>query len=203
MAAGNAHPTALWVAYNCCVEIATVYRENGFINMASTLNHPSLDDSSVLGFVMPKITVSHTAQTKDKARPHISSPKFFSIPQMRYQNAYVWLVLVSALDIILTALVLFAWHGQEVNPIASLIISTLGFSWVVVFKFATMMTAVVICEIVGRNRDRMGRVLAYVAVLINSTPVIYTFCLLTKAGLMPEVPEPVMVVMCTVAYTFI
>ncbi len=114
---------------------------------------------------------------------------------MRYQNAYVWLVFVSALDIILTTLVLFAWHGSEVNPVAALIIYTLGFSWVIVFKFTTMMIAIVICEIVGRDRDLMGRVLAYLAVAINSTPVIYTFCLLTTAGLLPDVPEPVLIVM--------
>ncbi len=163
--------------------------------MATTLRHPNLDDSSLLGFVMPKLSGNTAALTKNNPALNQAQPRFFSIPQMRYQNAYVWLVFVSALDIILTALVLFAWHGSEVNPLAALIIYTLGFSWVVVFKFATMMTAIVICEIVGRNHDVKGRVLAYLTVAINSLPVIYTFCLLSKADLLPGVPEPVLVVM--------
>jgi len=171
-------------------------------DMGTTLPHHGLDDSSILGFVMPKFPTGEIAHAQSKVGTHPASPHFFSIPQMRYQNAYVWLVFVSALDIMLTALVLFAWHGREVNPMASLIISTMGFAWVVVFKFATMMTAIVICEVVGRNRDLLGRVLAFLAVMINSFPVIYTFCLLTKAGLLPDVPEPVLVVMRHTQFLF-
>ena len=46
---------------------------------------------------------------------------------MRYQNRYVWLLLVSALDLILTMLVLYMWDGYEVNPVAAAVIKHVGF----------------------------------------------------------------------------
>ena len=49
-------------------------------------------------------------------------PPFLSTPEMHYQNAYVWLVFVSVLDIVLTKLVLFVWEGYEANPVAAAVI---------------------------------------------------------------------------------
>jgi len=100
---------------------------------------------------------------------------------MRYQNAYVWLVFVSALDLFLTMLVLFWWTGREVNPIADAIIRHMGFGWTIVFKFALIVLVIVICEVVGRRNDRTGRMLAMVAIMISAFPVAYTFALLFKA----------------------
>ena len=104
---------------------------------------------------------------------------------MRYQNAYVWLVLVSALDVILTALVLYVWQGDEVNPVAETIIRQKGFGWIVAFKLGMCVLVVVICEVVGRRDDRLGRQLAIVAVVINAFPVAFTFVLLRQAGPIP------------------
>ena len=120
-----------------------------------------------------------------KRRPRL--PRFLSVPEMRYQNAYVWLVLVSALDIMLTMLVLYAWKGVEVNPIAAAILKQMGFVWLIIFKFATVVFVVVICEVIGRKKDRMGRTLAYAAVFINALPVAYTFVLLSRSGPAPAV----------------
>ena len=119
-------------------------------------------------------------------RPEGPPPTFFSMPAMRYQDHYVWLVLVSAMDIILTALVLYVWEGEEANPMAEAIISNMGFGWAILFKFGMMLTAVVVSEVVGRIDDRKGRKLATVAVLINAFPVVYTFALLMKSGPPPE-----------------
>ncbi|MGB0714948.1 MAG: DUF5658 family protein [Phycisphaerae bacterium] len=115
-------------------------------------------------------------------QPEVDAPRFFSLPAMRYQDHYVWLVLVSAMDIILTALVLFVWEGEEANPIAESIISTMGFGWAILFKFGMMLAVVVVCEVIGRRNDRQGKRLATTAVIINSTPVIYTFALLLNSG---------------------
>lgn len=115
-------------------------------------------------------------------RPKRRLPSFLSLPQMRYQNAYVWLVFVSALDIILTWLVLYVWQGHEVNPMASAIIETWGFGWAILFKFGMMLFAVIACEVIGRRNDRAGRRLAIAAVIINAIPVAYTFALLFFAG---------------------
>ena len=103
---------------------------------------------------------------------------FFSIPEMRYQNAYVWLVFVSALDIILTMIVLHHWEGEEVNPFAERLMTELGFGWAILFKFSMMLAAVISCEVVGRRNDRVGRRLSVAAVVINGFPVAFTLGLL-------------------------
>jgi len=112
-------------------------------------------------------------------------PGLLAVPQMRYPNAYVWLVLVSSLDIILTLLVLAFWGGNEVNPIADAVIEVMGFAWAIVFKFALIVLVVILCEIVGRLNDRAGRALAKTAVVIGGLPVLYTFALLLTAGPSP------------------
>lgn len=106
------------------------------------------------------------------------TPTFFSIPEMRYQSAYVYLVFVSALDIVLTGLVLYRWNGDEVNPIAAEIIRQMGFGWALLFKFGMMLVAVIVCEVIGRRSDRVGRRLAVAAVIINGLPVVYTLVVL-------------------------
>ncbi len=109
---------------------------------------------------------------------------FLSLPQMRYQDAYVWLVLISTLDIILTWLVLTVWDGYEVNPIASAIIAEMGFTGAIIFKFAIVVLVVVLCEVIGRGgarNDRTGRALSIAAVGINAIPVAYTFGLIYAA----------------------
>ena len=103
------------------------------------------------------------------------------MPPMRYQNAYLWLVFVSALDVFLTSLVLYVWDGYEVNPIVGAIVSRMGFGWTVAFKFAMCVLVIIICEVVGRRRDRAGRRLAVAAVIINSFPVVFGFALLLAA----------------------
>ena len=108
--------------------------------------------------------------------------RFFSIPEMRYQSAYVWLVFVSALDILLTLLVLYIWEGEEINPIADSVIQRKGFVWVIAYKFAMMLVAVIACEAVGRRSDRAGRRLSVIAVIINGLPVAFTFALLMHVG---------------------
>lgn len=100
---------------------------------------------------------------------------------MRYQNAYVWLVFVSALDVFLTMLVLYVWKGHEVNPMAKAIIAHMGFQWTIAFKFGLIVFVIVICEVVGRKSDRAGRQLSIVAVVISAIPVAYTFALLFRA----------------------
>ena len=109
-------------------------------------------------------------------------PPFLSLPQMRYQNSYVWLILVSALDLILTMLVLFVWDGHEVNPVAAAVIAQMGYVGAIGLKFGIVILVILICELIGRRSDRDGRTLATGAILISVVPVIYTFVLLLRAG---------------------
>jgi len=110
---------------------------------------------------------------------------------MRYPNCYVWLVLVSTLDIILTKLVLELWFGYEVNPIARAVIGHMGTPGAVALKFGIVVFVIIMCEVIGRYRDRDGRVLATGAVLISAVPVVYSFALLLSAGPAPDDPPEV------------
>jgi hypothetical protein len=116
----------------------------------------------------------------EKQPPRLKLPSFLSVPEMRYQNAYVWLVLVASLDLILTMLVLYWWGGSEVNPIADAVIAHLGYGWAIVFKFSTIIFVIIICEVVGRREPRSGRSLAIGAVVINAIPVAFTIAILLR-----------------------
>ena len=117
-----------------------------------------------------------------EAGPDRSAPAFGALPPMRYPNSYVWLVLVSSLDLILTLLVLGGGGGWEVNPIAAAVIAETGYVGAIGFKFAIVVLVIVMCEVVGRQSERKGRAIALVAVVISALPVAYSFTLLLWAG---------------------
>lgn len=147
-------------------------------------NHPLLSDDRLCGECGTESVMSE---------PTCAQPTFLSLPAMRYQNTYVWLIFVSALDIFLTILVLFWWTGREVNPIADAIIKHMGFTWTIVFKFALIILVIVICEVVGRRDDRTGRRLAIAAVVISAIPVAYSFALLFKAAPPIDTTTPIQI----------
>jgi len=97
---------------------------------------------------------------------------------MRYQTGYVWFIFVSSLDIMLTWLIL-SKGGSEVNPVAKLVIDAWGLPGAIIFKLSLMLFVIIACEIVGRKSDLKGRVLALVAILISSFPVVWSLTLLT------------------------
>ncbi len=102
---------------------------------------------------------------------------WFTIPDMRYQNAYAWLIFVSAMDVMLTWLILFV-GGSETNPIAQFAIDGFGLTGLILYKFALMVFVIIMCEIVGRKRDRTGLRLAIAGIAISSIPVVWSFILL-------------------------
>ncbi len=113
-------------------------------------------------------------------------PAWRSLPQMRYQNAYVWILFFSSMDVMLTLLIL--WLGEEetveINPVARFVIDGwggvhgLGMAGASGLKFALVVLAIVICEIVGRSSDRKGRRLAWVLAFIAAVPVVWSLGLL-------------------------
>lgn len=96
---------------------------------------------------------------------------------MLYQQLYVWAVFLSAMDVMLTWLIL-SRSGDEVNPLARLVIGEWGMAGASAFKFALVMFAIVACELVGRRRHATGRRLAMACVLINALPVTWSLVLL-------------------------
>ena len=93
-----------------------------------------------------------------------------------YPRAYVGYVALAALDVVLTTLIL-RLGGVEVNWFAAWVIErarsieTTGITGMTLFKFATVFFVLLACEIVGRQRARLGRQLAAVAVAISVIPV--------------------------------
>jgi hypothetical protein len=106
-----------------------------------------------------------------------TQPHPLSQPEMLYQSAYVWFVFVSALDVMLTWKILDK-GGDEVNPVAREVIDLWGFEGAILFKFAVVIWVVIACELVGRRRVVTGRRLAWTAVIVSASPVVYSLWLL-------------------------
>lgn len=93
-----------------------------------------------------------------------------------YPKAYSTFVALAALDVVLTAVIL-RLGGNEVNAIAAWVIEKArsieesGYTGMTFFKFATVLFVLVACEIVGRQRETLGRTLAQCAVVLNIVPV--------------------------------
>lgn len=117
------------------------------------------------------------ASTVASSAVAVARPLSLAAPEMRYQSEYVWLVFVSSLDIMLTWAIL-QQGGEEVNPVADLVIAMWGLHGAIAFKFALMLFVIVSCEIIGRKSDRAGFRLAIVAVGISAFPVVYSLGLL-------------------------
>jgi len=99
------------------------------------------------------------------------------LPPVRYPNAYVWFVFFSALDIMLTWAILKR-GGQEVNPLAHQVISAWGLNGAIIFKFSLTIMVVLVCEFTARQRERLARALAMLAMIVSGVPVFYSLGLL-------------------------
>jgi hypothetical protein len=96
---------------------------------------------------------------------------------MLFEQAYLWLVFLASVDIMFTWLIL-ARAGVEVNPVASMVIDAWGMPGAVVFKFALVTVAIVICEEVGRTKPKVGQTLAWCGPAINGVPVLWSAALI-------------------------
>ena len=118
-------------------------------------------------------------------------PKSNSFPLFRaarYPQAYVWFIFVSAMDLMMTWVVLY-FGGREVNVLADYILDRWALPGMVVYKFALVVFVIFICEVVGHHRDRLGRRLSIFAVVITLVPVIIAFTHLLGAVYGPQPVE--------------
>lgn len=105
--------------------------------------------------------------------------------QLTYASAYTWLVLVSAMDIMLTIVVIDGLQGIEANPLAAYVINKGGFVAASYFKYSLVVLAIILCEVVGRMKDHVGRRLSWTMVMIGSIPVVWTLSLLYSSIAIP------------------
>ena len=100
---------------------------------------------------------------------------------VRYPNLYVWLVFVSALDIMLTWVVLHL-GGSEANPLAAGVLERWGLPGMVAFKMALVSLAIVIGEAVGKRNEPLGRRFVCYAIAISAFPVVLALLLIRRHG---------------------
>lgn len=99
-------------------------------------------------------------------------------PTVKFPYFYLALIFVSALDLILTYVVLLI-GGIEVNPIANAVLqSPADFHGLIAYKFLIVAAVVLICEYISRHADTTGRRLAGWAVGISAFPVVWSTLLL-------------------------
>jgi hypothetical protein len=109
------------------------------------------------------------ATPADDERPPFAEPL--------YPQPYVWFVFASALDVLLTFIVLY-FGGREVNKVAAWVIEEAGIVGMTLFKFALVVFVILLCQVVGRLDRAKGRRLAEWAVAITFIPVTFTFVML-------------------------
>lgn len=90
-----------------------------------------------------------------------------------YPDVYPWYVLMGFLDLIVTYAVVFHAGGSEVNHIAQRAIDLAGVWGLLALKVATMVVVIVVCEVVGRKREKLGRRLALLGVAISALPFFF------------------------------
>ncbi len=116
---------------------------------------------------------------------HAKSNRFSLLRAARYPQAYVWFIFASALDLMMTWVVLY-FGGREVNVLADFILDRWALPGMVVYKFALVVFVIFICEMVGHYRPRLGLRLSVFAVLITLVPVIIAFTHLLGAVYGPQ-----------------
>ena len=119
---------------------------------------------------------------------HAKSNRFSLLRAARYPQAYVWFIFASALDLMMTWVVLY-FGGREVNVLADYILDRWALPGMVVYKFALVVFVIFICEVVGQYRPRLGRRLSIFAVVITLVPVIISFTHLLGAVYGPQPAE--------------
>jgi hypothetical protein len=141
------------------------------------------------GYEIGKFDVKRPERCPECGAAFVHDPLGFAhSPEMHFQNAYVWVIFVSSLDIMLTWRILDR-GGIEVNPLAALVIDAWGMQGAIAFKFALMMWVIIACEILARMKRRAGKFLAYSAVVISASPVVWSLFLLFVHSFFPAVIE--------------
>jgi hypothetical protein len=114
-----------------------------------------------------------------------SRPRFFSFPPLRFQDEYVWLVFLAGMDVMLTWYILERHNGEEVNPVAKLVLDSCGLWGAIGFKFSLLLFVIVACEWISRDSFKVGKFLVWFALTVSSFPVVYSTALLTYHWMNP------------------
>ena len=111
----------------------------------------------------------------------------WSVP-VRHPNLYLWLIFVSALDVILTRVVLF-FGGKEINPVADYVLLHWGRLGMSLFKFLIIGFVIIVCEYIATRSARVSRRLAITSILISLVPVTWSCIIIIMLILNPPVQK--------------
>ncbi|MCC5828401.1 MAG: hypothetical protein JJU36_03040 [Phycisphaeraceae bacterium] len=88
-----------------------------------------------------------------------------------FPTAYTWFVVLSAFDLLLTSLILHL-GGREVNVIANAVLMQWDLLGLTIYKFSLVLLVIVLCEMIGRLKEHLGRMVSGLAVAITAFPVV-------------------------------
>ena len=132
------------------------------------------------------MTASSDQPEQNKGRSASSISKW-SLP-VRHPNLYLWLIFVSALDVILTRVVLF-FGGKEINPVADFVLLHWGRLGMSLFKFLIIGFVIIVCEYIATRSATVSRRLAIVSIVISLVPVIWSCIIIIMLILNPPVEK--------------
>lgn len=98
-----------------------------------------------------------------------------------FPQTYGWYITAAAADTILTAIIL-TLGGMELNSFAAGVIDHYGLLGMLLFKFTTVYTVLLICEYIGRHRIATAKRLGCWAVIVSCVPVIVGLHELVRFG---------------------
>ncbi len=132
------------------------------------------------------MTASSDQSEQDKGRTTSSISKW-SLP-VRHPNLYLWLIFVSALDVILTRVVLF-FGGKEINPVADYVLLNWGRLGMSLFKFLIIGFVIIVCEYIATRNAAVSKRLAIISIVISLVPVIWSCIIIIMLILNPPVEK--------------
>jgi hypothetical protein len=125
----------------------------------------------------PPDSPEHASQGKGPWRVPVCHP-----------NLYMWLIFVSALDVIMTRVILF-FGGTEINPIADFVIDQWGRLGMSIFKFIIVAFVIIVCEFISRQNLIVSRRLAIASILISMVPVCWSSYIMLSIIIDPPVRQ--------------
>lgn len=109
-----------------------------------------------------------------------------------YPDIYTWFIFLAAMDLFFTLLILHPTFGAvEVNVLARWVMVNGGLNGIILYKFGLVGVIIVICEIVGRQKQPVGRKLAEWCVAVTAIPVTLSFIQLLAAVIAGRLHAPV------------
>jgi hypothetical protein len=126
-------------------------------------------------------------QTPDSSEHTAKAASPWRVP-VCHPNLYMWLVFVSALDVIMTRVILF-FGGTEINPIADFIINNWGRLGMSIFKFIIVAFVIIVCEFISRRNMIASRRLAITSIAISMVPVCWSCLIMASIIIDPPVRE--------------